>query len=146
MGKTVKMTEGGIPGQLLSYAMPLILGNFFQLTYNVVDSMIVGRFIGKDTLAAVGTAGPVMNIFILGISGVSMGAAVLMSRFFGAGDGKRLREEVKTKNLFITDKYGAYLGKEFLTPARLDALMDIMQNGVAVNLSEAMDEYRKQHA
>lgn len=100
MGKTVKMTEGGIPGQLLSYAMPLILGNFFQLTYNVVDSMIVGRFIGKDTLAAVGTAGPVMNIFILGISGVSMGAAVLMSRFFGAGDGKRLREEVATVSVF----------------------------------------------
>ena len=65
---------------------------------------------------------------------------------FQEGELKRLREEVKTKNLFITDKYGAYLGKEFLTPARLDALMDIMQNGVAVNLSEAMDEYRKQHA
>lgn len=65
---------------------------------------------------------------------------------FQEGELKRLQEEVKTKNLFITDKFGVYLGKEFLTPARLDALMDIMQNGVAVNLSEAMDEYRKQHA
>lgn len=59
---------------------------------------------------------------------------------------RRLREEVKSKNLFITDKFGAYLEKEFLTPRRLDALMDIMRNGTAVNLSEAMDEYRKQHA
>lgn len=74
MARTVKMTEGNIPKQLLSYALPLVLGNLFQLTYNAVDSMIVGRFIGKDTLAAVGTAGPVMSIFILGISGISMGA------------------------------------------------------------------------
>lgn len=100
MARTVKMTEGNIPKQLLSYALPLVLGNLFQLTYNAVDSMIVGRFIGKDTLAAVGTAGPVMSIFILGISGISMGASVLMSRFFGAGEEEMLRREVATVSVF----------------------------------------------
>lgn len=59
---------------------------------------------------------------------------------------QKLREELKTKNLFITDRFGVYLEKEFLTPQRLDALMDIMGTGTAVNLSEAMDEYRKRHA
>ena len=100
MAKTVKMTEGSIAGQLFSYALPLIAGNVFQLTYNVVDSVIVGRFIGTDTLAAVGTAGPVMNLFILGISGVSMGASVIMSRFFGAGKMGELKREMGTVVVF----------------------------------------------
>ena len=100
MAKTVKMTEGNIVGQLLAYALPLIAGNVFQLTYNVVDSVIVGRFIGTDTLAAVGTAGPVMNLFILGISGVSMGASVIMSRFFGAGREDLLKREMATVSVF----------------------------------------------
>ena len=67
------MTEGSIPRHLITYAVPLILGNLFQLTYNAVDSIIVGRFIGKEALAAVGTASPVMNIIILGIPGSASG-------------------------------------------------------------------------
>ena len=78
------MTEGNILRHLVSYSIPLILGNLFQLTYNAVDSIIVGRFIGKEALAAVGTTSPVMNIIILGISGICIGASVLMSNFFGA--------------------------------------------------------------
>ena len=77
----VHMTEGSIPRHIISYSIPLILGNLFQLTYNAVDSIIVGRFIGKDALAAVGTASPVMNIIILGISGICIGASVIMSEF-----------------------------------------------------------------
>ncbi len=93
------MTEGRIPGQLVRYAVPLILGNFFQLTYNVIDSMIVGRFLGEEMLAAVGTASPVMNIMILGISGICIGASVLMSRFFGAQDEERVKKELSTTAL-----------------------------------------------
>ena len=89
----VNMTEGSIPRHLINYSLPLIAGNLFQLTYNVVDSIIAGRFIGKEALAAEGTANPVMSIVILGISGICMGASVLMSEFFGAGEyGKRKRE------------------------------------------------------
>ncbi len=97
---TVRMTEGNIFRHLLYYAIPLILGNLFQLTYNAVDSIIVGRFIGKDALAAVGTANPVMNIVILGISGICIGAAVLMSEFFGAKDEAMLKKEIATTTVF----------------------------------------------
>ena len=95
-----KMTEGRIAGHLLAVALPLILGNFFQLTYNAVDSIIVGKFAGEGALAAVSAANPVMTIVILGVSGISIGASVLMSRFFGAGEEEKLRREVATTLLF----------------------------------------------
>ncbi len=94
------MTEGSIPRHLITYAIPLILGNLFQLTYNAVDSIIVGRFIGKEALAAVGTASPVMNIIILGISGICIGASVLMSNFFGAGQEEKVKQEMATTAVF----------------------------------------------
>ena len=95
-----KMTQGSIVRHLLAYALPLILGNFFQLTYNAVDSIIIGKFAGEGALAAVSASNPVMTIVILGVSGISIGASVLMSRFFGAGDEASLRREVATTILF----------------------------------------------
>ncbi len=86
------MTTGAPTKHLISYAIPLILGNLFQLTYNTVDSIIVGRFIGKEALAATGMASPVVNLIILGISGICMGAGILMSEFFGAGKWERLKK------------------------------------------------------
>ena len=60
------MTKGAPLGHLFLYAVPLLLGNWLQLAYNAVDSIIAGRFIGQDALAAEGVAGPVMNLVILG--------------------------------------------------------------------------------
>ncbi len=94
------MTQGNITKHLVQYSVPLILGNLFQLTYNAVDSMIAGRFIGKEALAAEGMASPVMNIVILGISGICMGAGVLMSEFFGAKKYDELKREMSTAVLF----------------------------------------------
>ena len=94
------MTEGSIVRHLLAYALPLILGNFFQLTYNAVDSILIGKFAGEGALAAVSAANPVMTIVILGVSGISIGASVLMSRFYGAGDEAALRREVATTIVF----------------------------------------------
>ncbi len=119
----VNMTEGSIPRHLINYSVPLILGNVFQLTYNAVDSIIAGRFIGKEALAAEGMASPVMNIVILGISGICMGAGVLMSEFFGAKQYDRLKREMSTAALF-----GLYFSLAviavgiFCTPALLAAL------------------------
>lgn len=96
----VNMTEGGITKHLADYSIPLILGNMFQLTYNAADSIIAGRFIGKEALAAEGTASPVMNIVILGISGICMGASVLMSEFYGAGKKEKLKREMSTTVIF----------------------------------------------
>ncbi|OOM80976.1 MATE family efflux transporter [Clostridium sp. BL-8] len=94
------MTKGNIPKRLISFSVPLILGNLLQLTYNAVDSIIVGRFSGTDALAAVGTADPVMNIMILGITGICIGASVLMSEFFGAGRYEDLKKEISTTLIF----------------------------------------------
>ena len=64
------MTKGRILPQMTAFAIPLILGNLFQILYNATDSIIVGKFVGDDALAAVGTAGPIMNMAILFISGM----------------------------------------------------------------------------
>ncbi len=94
------MTKGNITKQLISFSIPLILGNLLQLTYNAMDSIVVGKFSGTDALAAVGTANPVMNIVILGITGICIGASVLMSEFFGAGNYKELKKEISTTLIF----------------------------------------------
>lgn len=90
------MTQGPVLKPLAAFTVPLVLGNLFQLTYNAADSIIVGRFVGKEALAAVGAAGPVMNIIIFVVVGSCLGAGVLMSEFFGAGDEDTLRREVGT--------------------------------------------------
>lgn len=90
------MTKGSAVEHLWKYALPLLLGNWFQMGYHVVDSIIVGRLIGRDALAAVGIASPVMNLVILGISGLCLGAGVLMSEYFGAKDWKKLRIQFST--------------------------------------------------
>ena len=90
------MTKGRIMPQLISFTVPLVLGNLFQLTYNAADSMIVGRYVGDSALAAVGTAGPIMNLAILFISGMCMGAGILMSTQYGAKDFDRLQRQIST--------------------------------------------------
>ena len=58
---TKNLTEGKITPILISFTIPLVLGNIFQMTYNAVDSIIVGRFVGKEALAAVGVCNPIMT-------------------------------------------------------------------------------------
>ncbi len=88
------MTSGSITKHLMGYSIPMILGNLFQLTYNAVDSIIVGKFCGENALAAVGTANPIMNIIIFLIIGICMGSSVLMSEYYGANKVSRLKKEL----------------------------------------------------
>ena len=90
------MTEGSIARHLIAYSVPAILGDLFQLTYNTVDSIIVGKYAGAGALAAVGVASPLMSIAMFLIIGMGIGASVLMSEFYGAGDLKSLRREFST--------------------------------------------------
>ena len=90
------LTNGNITKHLISFTIPLILGNVFQLTYNAVDSIVIGRFAGNEALAAVGTAEPVMNFLIMGIAGLCVGTSVLMSNFYGAGKYEDLKKEMGT--------------------------------------------------
>ena len=93
------MTSGPVTPLLVRFTVPLVLGNLFQLTYNAVDSIIVGRFVGEDALAAVGTANPLMTLAILFINGMCLGAGILVSTAFGAGDTRLLERQVSTTAL-----------------------------------------------
>ena len=101
------MTEGSIPGHLLSYAIPALLGDLFQVTYNTVDSIIVGKYAGAGALAAVGVASPLMSVAMFFIIGMGLGASVLMSEFYGAGDIKNLRREFSTALILSLGLSGA---------------------------------------
>lgn len=90
------MTKGPVVRPLVRFTLPLVLANVFQLTYNAADAIIVGRFVGKEALAAVGAAGPVVNIITFLVVGACLGAGVLMSEFFGAQDRETLRCEIGT--------------------------------------------------
>lgn len=94
------MTTGDPYGHLWRYALPLLLGNWLQLAYNAVDSIIAGRFIGQNALAAEGIAAPMMNLVILAISGMCIGSGVLMSEHFGARNYERLKKTMSTMLLF----------------------------------------------
>ena len=109
------MTRGNITRHLVSFSVPIILGNLFQLAYNAVDSIVVGRFAGTGALAAVGTANPVMNIIILGVSGLCIGASVLMSEYFGARDTEKLRREFAA-TLFLGLFFSALTHSPLLKP------------------------------
>ena len=71
---------------LTVFAMPMILGSFFQQVYNMADSIIVGQYVGSSALAAVGACAAFTNVFICVALGAGVGAGVLVSRYFGARD------------------------------------------------------------
>lgn len=91
-----KMTEGNVTKNIFFFTIPIFLGNIFQQMYNTADAVIVGRFSGKEALAAVGTAGPIMNILIFFVVRFSLGSAILMAEFYGAEDIEKLKKEIAT--------------------------------------------------
>lgn len=90
------MTRGNTTRILIKFAIPLLLGNLFQQLYNTTDAIIVGRYIGKNALAAVGVANPIMSVAIFFIFGICIGTSVLMAQLFGAGKYDELKKEVST--------------------------------------------------
>lgn len=95
------LTKGGIIGPMLSFALPLILGNMLQTLYNAADSVIVGRFVGPDALAAVGSAYSLMTFLTSLMIGLSMGAGISFSYFYGSGDRKSLRSALGISFMMI---------------------------------------------
>ena len=93
---TGDMTQGNSTKKLITFAVPMVFGNIFQQLYNTTDAIIVGRFIGKNALAAVGVANPIMSIAIFFIFGICIGASILMAQLFGAGKFNALKKEVST--------------------------------------------------
>lgn len=90
------LTTGNITPQLIRFTIPLVLGNIFQLMYNAIDSIIVGRFVGSQALAAVGICNPISTLFILFLNGLCMGASTLMGNMFGAKEYDKLHRQIST--------------------------------------------------
>lgn len=98
---THDLTKGGIAGPILTFALPLILGNMLQTLYNAADSIIVGRFVGPEALAAVGSAYSLMTFLTSLMIGLSMGAGIVFSYLFGEGNMARLKKALGISFLSI---------------------------------------------
>ena len=92
--KPVDMTQGTPWKQILAFMIPMLIGNVAQQMYNTVDSIVVGHYLGDNALAAVGSAGPIVQLLILLFVGIGTGATILVSQFTGAGDRENLSQTV----------------------------------------------------
>lgn len=88
------MTEGDPYKLLLTFAVPLFIGNVFQQLYNMVDSIIVGNYVGTDALGAIGTTGSLHFFFFSLVAGLSMGIGIIVSQYFGAGEKNEVKNTI----------------------------------------------------
>ncbi len=116
------MIDGVIWKQIFLFSIPLLLGNLFQQLYNAVDSIIVGNYIGSQALAAVGSSAPVINLLISFFMGLSIGAGIIISRYYGARNIDGLQEAVHT-SLAITFIAGIAMTFIGVTPISLHITM-----------------------
>lgn len=96
-----KLTEGFIFKNLLLFALPMMAGNFLQQIYNIADTIIVGRFVSSDALAAVGATYTLMTFLTSLIIGLCMGSGALFSKSFGAGKMEEMKQDIRMSFLFI---------------------------------------------
>ena len=94
--RDVDMTQGSITRHLIQFALPLLAGNVFQQLYNMVDTWVVGNFVSNEAFSAVGTVGPIINMLIGFFMGLSSGAGVVISQYYGAHRPEKVRDTVHT--------------------------------------------------
>ena len=133
--KGTKLLEGSIWKGIVSFAIPMFLGNLFQQLYNTVDSLIVGKFLGSEALAAVTSSGSLIFLMVGFFNGIAMGAGVIISKYFGAKDYDNLKKAVHTDVAFglvaggLLTVIGMLLAPQMLlwmgTPA------DVLPNSIA---------------
>ena len=92
----VDMTSGSPWKKIAMFTIPMVLGNIAQQLYNTVDSIVVGKFVGDNALAAVGSASPIFNLLLVLFIGISVGTSVMVSQYFGAKDRKQLSHAIGT--------------------------------------------------
>ncbi|UCG28789.1 MAG: MATE family efflux transporter [Bacteroidales bacterium] len=95
------LTKGQESRLILNFALPMLLGNVFQQLYNIVDSVIVGNFIGKEALAAVGASFPIIFTLISLIIGIAFGTTIVIAQYFGAKDIANVRKAIDTLYIFL---------------------------------------------
>ena len=92
----VDMTQGNILRHIISFSIPLLLGNLFQQLYNMVDTWVLGNFVSNEAYSAVGNVGPIVNMLIGSFMGLSTGAGVVISQHYGAGQQEKVQQAVHT--------------------------------------------------
>ncbi|WP_061995830.1 MATE family efflux transporter [Clostridium sp. ATCC 25772] len=95
------LTEGHEGKQIFTFALPMLIGSLFQQLYNTADSIIVGRFIGKDAMAAVSGANPIMFLLTSLLMGVTLGFSILVSQYYGSKNMKKIKRTIDTTYIFI---------------------------------------------
>lgn len=98
--KTNKMTEGNPLTTVLIFAIPMILSNLFQQLYNVIDTIIVGNQLGTEALAAVGSAGSIIAVFVQLATGLALGGSIVIAQYFGAGKTDKIWQCTTTSTIF----------------------------------------------
>ncbi len=96
ISKINDMTDGNIARHIIMFSLPLMFGNIFQMLYNTVDSIVVGNFVGKEALAAIGSTTMIINMLVFFFNGFSIGAGVVISRYFGAKKIDSLHAAIET--------------------------------------------------
>ncbi len=106
------MTIGSPAKTIIAFSIPMVLGNLFQQLYNVVDSVVVGRFEGAEALAAVGASFPFIFLIIAVVMGLTMGVSILISQYYGAGRYDEVKKTLYTSiiTLFVTAIILAFVG------------------------------------
>lgn len=129
------LTEGSIGKQLLKFFLPIMFGTFFQQLYNTVDAIVVGRFVGSDALAAVGgSAGMIVSLIVGFFVGLTAGASVIVSQFFGSGDRQMVSKSMHTIYAFsIIGSFVISIVGYLLAPALLEMMntpVDIFEDSL----------------
>lgn len=124
MSRALHLTSGAIAPQLLRLCLPMLCANVLQQLYNIINSLVVTRFIGDDAFAALGVAESVMNLYIYVITGACMGASVLIAQFFGEGDHDKLRRQLYVSAVLIG---GCTLGAVLLGQLFLPQLLFLIR-------------------
>ena len=94
--KSIDLTAGSAGKGLLWFALPLILGNLFQQFYNMVDTIIVGKYVGEEALAAVGASYALTTVFVMIAIGGGTGASVVISQYLGARENENMKTAIHT--------------------------------------------------
>lgn len=95
------LTVGKESRVIFLFALPMLLGNVFQQLYNIVDSIVVGNYLGKEALAAVGASFPILFVLIALVIGVSMGSTIIISQYFGAKDYVNVKKAIDSLFIFL---------------------------------------------
>ena len=127
--RDVDMTQGSITRHLIQFALPLLAGNVFQQLYNMVDTWVVGNFVSNEAFSAVGTVGPIINMLIGFFMGLSSGAGVVISQYYGAHRPEKVRDTVHTAMVLTLVLCAAFTA---LGLALIPAMLDLMNTPAEV--------------